>query len=114
MPTPKHEKKNAITKLVWITMSNFTVSLTILSIQEYYPTSFLLFLLFVGYQECIQGIVLPILFINNTPNLKFYVLDKFTSSVSEIITTSHTYSRTIYDNASSFIQRRENQIDVIV
>ena len=114
MPVTKVEKKNAFIKLIWIALSTFMVSIVILNIQEYYTDSFLVFQLFVGYHECIHGIILPLLFINNLPNLKSYILDKLNSLFRDFVITTFDYSRTIYETISGLIPRRENQIDVMV
>ena len=112
MPLTQKEKIRSMVKLVSVVISSLLMSLTILYI-EWEQNSFLLLALFTLFQEVMHGIILPILFINNLPNLKNFILDKINYQIIETNTAIQSLSKTIFDTVSSYVPKRDNQIDVI-
>ena len=113
MPLTQEEKKSSMVKLISVASFNFINAIVILQIQAYTQNSFLLLLLFIIIQEFIQGIVLPVLFIQNLPSLKNFIVDKINHSLNQTKTAILNTSKTIFDFVSGCLPRRENQIDVI-
>ena len=84
------------------------MSLTILYI-DWGQNSFLLIALLTLFQESMQGIILPILFINNLPNLKNYIWKK----IFKTATAFKNGLSTICITVIGYLPKRENQIDVM-
>ena len=108
----KNEKISSMVKLVSLVITNLCVTIVILYTQ-WEQNTFLLFAILSLFQDFLHGIILPIIFINNLPNLKNYIVDKINHPIIETNTAILGFSTTIFDSISGYIPRRENQIDVI-
>ena len=108
MPLTTKEKICSMSKLVSVIASSLCMSLTILYI-DWGQNSFLLIALLTLFQESMQGIILPILFINNLPNLKNYIWKK----IFKTATAFKNGLSTICITVIGYLPKRENQIDVM-
>ena len=105
VPLTHQEKKRAMIKWTSVITSVLFVSLVIFAFEAYYPNSFLLLLLLILVQEFFHGIVFPMFFIFNLPNLKNYISDLFNYDWNPI--------KMPYKTLCKWVPHRDNQIDVM-